>query len=166
MKALDEKKRHGLRLAQFLALLLMGIELGVSYSHFLQMPGKAELSPAVLILVQTVLIQYKVGLGVIEVGTMVAMLTILWLGRHQWQLVWLTVGALLLLVSAFGVWAAFIEPINQAVDTWAVASSVPANWEGYRDRWHQFHLLRLGLLTLSTSSLISSVLAKHSAPET
>jgi uncharacterized membrane protein len=165
MKTLENSKRQRyrnlrkllLKLTQFIALLLMGIELGVSYSHFLQMPGKAELSPAVLLSVQNVLIRYKVGLGIVEMGAMAALLVMLGLGCQQRRINWLQVGALLMLISAFMVWAIFIEPINQAISSWT-AASFPVDWAQYRDRWHQFHLLRLGLLALGTSSLIGSVL--------
>ena len=123
--------------------MLMGIEVGVSYSHFLQLPGKADLLPAVFIAVQTVLIRYKVGMSIVEIGAMVTLLAILWFGRQRKMTVWLTSGALLMVVSAFMVWAVFIEPINQTVHTWT-AASFPVNWAQYRDRWHMYHILRLG----------------------
>ena len=144
---------------QFIALLLMGIELGVSYSHLMQLPGKAQLSLAMFIVVQTVLIQYKIGLGIVEIGASLAMLIILWLSRAQLVRFCLTLGALLMLVVAYLVWGVFIEPINNVVDTWT-SSSFPTNWMRTRDLWHSFHIVRLVLLTIAMSSLIGSVLVK------
>ena len=170
----NQKIKFLLKPMQFLALLLMGIELGVSYSHLMQLPGKSQLSVATFIAVQTVLIQYKLGLGIAEIGSFLAMLVILWLVRNghltgansirptcpsKTLTFRLTLSALLMLVAAFLVWGIFIEPINAIVDTWT-ASSFPENWTLYRDRWHLFHIVRLILLTVGMSSLIGSVLVK------
>ncbi len=155
-----QKSKFLLKPMQFIALLLMGIELGVSYSHLMQLPGKSQLSVAMFIAVQTVLIQYKIGLGVVEIGLFLAMLIILWLVRTKTLTFRLTLGALLMLVAAFLVWGVFIEPINAVVDTWT-ADSFPNDWTSYRDRWHLFHIVRLALLTVGMSSLISSVLVKE-----
>ena len=152
-----KKSKFLLKTIQFIALLLIGIELGVSYSHLMQLPGKSQLSVAMFIAVQTVLIQYKIGLGVVEIGLFLAMLIILWLVRTKTLTFRLTLGALLMLVAAFLVWGVFIEPINAVVDTWT-ADSFANNWTSYRDRWHLFHIIRLILLTVGTSSLIGSVL--------
>ena len=94
-----------------------------------------------------------------EIGSFLAMLVILWLCRTKTLTFRFTLGALLMLVAAFLAWGVFIEPINKVVDTWTASS--PDNWTQYRDRWHLFHLVRLILLTVGTSSLISSVLLKE-----
>ena len=156
----DRKTKFLLKSMQFIALLLMGIELGVSYSHLMQLPGKSQLFVAMFIAVQTVLIQYRIGLGVVEIGSFLAMLIILWLVRTKTLTFRLTLGALLMLVAAFLVWGVFIEPINAVVDIWT-ADSFANNWSSYRDRWHLFHIVRLILLTIGTSSLIGSVLVKE-----
>ena len=153
------KTKFLLKPMQFIALLLMGIELGVSYSHLMQLPGKSQLSIAMFITVQTVLIKYKVGVAIVEIGSFLAMLVILWLCRTKTSTFSFTLGALLMLIVAFLVWGVFIEPINTVVDTWT-ASSFPDDWTQYRDRWHLFHIVRLILLTMGMGSLISSVLCK------
>lgn len=155
-----QKIKFLLKSMQFVALLLMGIELGVSYSHLMQLPGKSQLSLAMFIAVQTVLIQYKIGLGIVEIGSFLAMLVILWLSRTQLVIFRLTLSALSMLVIAFLVWGVFIEPINAIVNTWT-SSSFPDNWMSYRERWHLFHIVRLMLLTIGMSSLIGSVLVKE-----
>ena len=157
----DRQNKLLLKPMQFIALLLMGIELGVSYSHLMQSPGKSQLSVTMFIAVQTVLIQYKLGVGIVEIGSFLAMLVILWLVSTKTLSFRLTLGALLMLIAAFLIWGVFIEPINAVVDTWT-ANSFPDNWTSYRDRWHLFHLIRLVLLTIGTSSLIGSVLVKES----
>lgn len=83
VEKISDRRNHQtkflLKLMQFIALLFMGIELGVSYSHLMQLPGKAQLSLETFIDVQTILIQYKIGLGIVEIGSFMAMLVILWL---------------------------------------------------------------------------------------
>ena len=167
MKILEREGRSNnhkfwflLKPMQFIALLLMGIELGVSYSHLMQLPGKSQLSVVMFIAVQNVLIKYKVGLGIAEIGSFLTMLVILWLVRTKTLIFRLTLSAFLMLVAAFSVWGIFIEPINAVVDAWT-ASSYPTNWTQYRDRWHLFHIVRLILLTIGMGSLISSVLCKE-----
>ena len=152
------KINFSLKIMQFLALLLMGIELGVSYSHLMQMSGKSRLSLTTFITVQNILIKYKVGLGIIETGLLITMVVVLWLCRDKSLIFGLTFSSLLMLIAAFIVWFIFIEPINTAISTWT-PSSFPKNWGLYRDRWHLFHIVRLILLAIGTSSLISSVLA-------
>jgi hypothetical protein len=49
-----------LKLFQFLAVVLMGVQLGVSYAHFMQMPGKLALPLDCYILVQNQVISYRV----------------------------------------------------------------------------------------------------------
>ena len=140
--------------------VMIWIELGVSYSHLMQLHGKSQLSLAMFVVVQNILIQYKIGLGVVEIGSFLAMLVIIWLNRINTLTFRLTLGALLMLVAAYLVWGVFIEPINTVVDTWT-ASFFPDNWTLYRDRWHLFHIVRLVLLTIGMSSLIGSVLFKE-----
>jgi hypothetical protein len=69
MKTSENKIKLLLKPMQFVALLFMGVELGVSYSHMMQLPGKSQLSMATFIAVQTVLIQYKIGVGMVEIGS-------------------------------------------------------------------------------------------------
>lgn len=78
------------------------------------------------------------------------MLVILWLSRIKTLRFYLTLVALLMLVTAYIVWGVFIEPINTAIDTWT-ASSFPDDWMLSRDRWYLFHVVRLVLLTIGMS---------------
>ena len=46
------------KLFQVLAVVLMGVQLGVSYAHFMQMPGKLALPLDCYILVKNQVISY------------------------------------------------------------------------------------------------------------
>ena len=145
------------KLTEFIALLMMGVELGVSYSHMMQLPGKLQLSLSTFIAVQTVLIKYKVGLGIVEMGSVITMVAILLLVPFRSRKFYLVLCSLVLLVLAFAVWGVFIEPINVYIDSWTT-DSYPSDWNMYRERWHFLHLVRLLLLTCSTSSLVAAAL--------
>lgn len=143
--------------AEFLALLMLGIELGVSYSHMMQLPGKLQLSLPTFIEVQTILIKYKIGLGIVEISSFVLMVLLLLLIPSRTLKFCLVLCSLVLLIAAFSVWGVLIEPINTYIDSWT-PDSYPSNWNEYRERWHRLHIIRLLLLTGSMSSLIASAL--------
>ena len=147
-----------MRSAQFVCLLLMGVQLGVSYSHALQAPGKRSLPLDAFLLVQTDLLNYQPRLGPVEIGTFVSVLFVVVLAwRRPWAFLAAVVG-LCCIVAMWGVWAVFIEPINVQIDGQTVAS-IPANWEALRDRWHAFHLVRLALAAVGMSALTLSAFA-------
>lgn len=150
-----------IKVAMFFALLLFGVELGVSYSHMMQWIGKSQLPLATFLAVQTTLIQYKVGLGVVEIGSFLSLTLILKLSSPKSLRFRLAIAAMSSLVLAFLVWVVFIEPINAFVDAWT-ENSYPADWTQYRERWHSLHLVRLLLLTVGMSSLASSAISQES----
>lgn len=159
VRAKTKTRSHHLlvRAAEFFALLMLGVELGVSYSHMMQWPGKLQLSLPTFIEVQTVLIKYKIGLGIVEIGSFVLMVLLLLLVPSRTLKFCLVLCSLALLTAAFSVWGILIEPINAYIDSWT-PDSYPFNWNEYRERWHLLHIIRLLLLTGSMSSLIASAL--------
>jgi hypothetical protein len=62
------------------------------------------------------------------------------------------------LIAAQVVWQLHNGPVNQAVDSWTVAT-MPSDWMTYRDRWEYAHATRAGLHTVSLGALILSMLA-------
>jgi hypothetical protein len=154
------QRRSGLLwFAQFFALLTVSLQVGVSYSHLMQFVGKTQLPIEVFIAVQTTLIQYKLGLGIVEIGAFLLLGLMLYWSRSQAVMVGWIVGAIALLAAAQVLWAVAIEPINIAIDTWTLAA-YPPDWEDYRRRWHLLHLTRLILLTLGWGSLTSNLLSQ------
>jgi hypothetical protein len=61
---------------------------------------------------------------------------------------WLTLTALLLLLTAFAISAAINLPINTAQQGWSVAAP-PSNWSGVRDRWQLAHVTRTSTAALA-----------------
>jgi hypothetical protein len=145
--------------ARLVALLSVGVQVGVSYSHALQAPGKRTLTADVFLRVQTDLLNYQPGLGPVEAVAFLSVLVVLLLVRRRRSVFLLTLGGLACLAAMWGVWALFIEPINVQIDGQTLAS-IPADWESLRDRWHAFHLFRLALAVVGMSALILSVLVE------
>ncbi len=151
-----------LKLLLALALTLTGVQLGVSYAHFMQMHGKLQLPLESYILVQNQVISYRVKLGFIEIPDLFATgcaATLLFGQRPRFIA---ALGSLLCLVSMWLVWLFFIQPINAQIDTWTVAT-VPQHWEQLRLQWHELHLARLGLATAAMSCIVFAALQRDAA---
>jgi hypothetical protein len=61
---------------------------------------------------------------------------------------WVTLTALLLLLTAFAISVAINVPINTAQQGWSVAAP-PSDWSGVRDRWQLAHVARTSTAALA-----------------
>ncbi len=152
-----------LRLVQFLAVVLMGVQLGVSYAHFMQMPGKLLLPLDCYILVQNQVISYRVKLAFIEIPSLVSTALATILIRRQRLVFWLTLIGLVCMILMLLIWALFIQPINHQIDGWTPATA-PSNWTNLRYQWHFYHLVRLGIASLGMAALTLSLLFGRAKP--
>jgi hypothetical protein len=125
-----------------LALIFTGIQLGVSYAHFMQMYGKLQLPLDAYILVQNQVISYKVKLAFIEIPDFLVTGAVVFFlyGRHP--RFFTAFGSLLCLILMWVLWLVYIRPINAQVDAWTVTTA-PMDWQDLRLQWHQLHLARL-----------------------
>ena len=105
----------------------MGVQLGVSYAHFMQMPGKLALPLDCYILVQNQVISYRVKLAFIEIPSLFSSALATILIRRQRKAFWLTLIGLFCIVLIWVVWIVFIQPINQQIDVWT-STNAPSNW--------------------------------------
>lgn len=145
-----------LRIFQFLAIVLMGVQLGVAYAHFMQMPGKLTLPLDCYILVQNQVISYRVKLGFIEIPSFVSAALATVLTRRHQKVFCLTLVGLICMVLMWAIWAIFIQPINQQIDGWTVTNA-PSNWADFRYQWHVYHLIRLGIAAIGMAALTLSL---------
>jgi Domain of unknown function (DUF1772) len=74
---------------------------------------------------------------------------------------WLTLTALLLLLTAFAISAAINVPINTAQQGWSVAAP-PSDWSGVRDRWQLAHVARTGTAALAFVLLAAVTTSRRS----
>lgn len=104
-----------LKAVRFVSLLLMGAQVGMSYSHALQAPAKRELPADVFLWVQKVLIRnYAAGVGTLETGAMILTLVAAFMGRGRRDVA-ANLTAFACSAAVIGVWAKFIELINREV---------------------------------------------------
>lgn len=79
-----------------------------------------------------------------------------WLARDR-GVVWLYLGALVLMVAGGVVTRFFNQPINAEVMGWT-ATSVPANWMELRTTWWNWHMLRTGLSVCGFALLLAAII--------
>lgn len=152
-----------LRLFQVLAVILMGVQLGVSYAHFMQMPGKLGLPLDCYILVQNEVISYRVKLAFIEIPSIISALAATVLLRNHRKAFWLTLIGAISIVLTWAIWSIFIQPINQQIDGWTI-TNFPINWSAIRYQWHFYHLIRLVIIAVGMIALTLSLLADRVKP--
>jgi hypothetical protein len=76
---------------------------------------------------------------------------------------WLTLTALLLLLTAFAISVAINVPINTAQQGWSVAAP-PSDWSGVRDRWQLAHVARTSTAALAFVLLAAVTTGRRSRP--
>lgn len=152
-----------LKLFQVLAVIQLGVQLGVSYAHFVQMPGKLGLPLDCYILVQNQVISYRVKLAFIEIPSVIAAVASTVLLRNHRKASWLTlVGTVSIVLMEF-IRAIFIQPINQQIDGWTV-TNFPNNWTDICYQWHLYHLIRLGIASVGMIVLTLPLLVARVKP--
>jgi hypothetical protein len=137
---------------QFVSLLLNGVASGVVLSHVLERPGKVALASATYVQVQQMLFRtYGPAVGALE--TLAHLANPTWLALDK---AWLVGLAVLADTAMIGVWAIWINPINQRVNRWRV-DALPADWARIRDRWEMLHTVRAILSLAALCALLITV---------
>jgi hypothetical protein len=138
---------------RFASLLLNALASGVVFSHVLERPGKLALAPATYLQVQQTLFKtYGVTVGALE--TLALLATAAWWAIDRAPLVGL---AALADAAMIGVWAIWINPINQQVNRWQ-PHKLPVDWARLRDRWEMLHTIRAVLSLAALSALLLAVI--------
>lgn len=139
-----------------LLIVLVGLQSGISYSHLMQWPGKLRLTATEYIRVQNVLIQYKLGVGALEVPTLLLFPIVVFIAHRNRTGFVPGLLAGMLFLTLFCVWALFIEPINHSVSQWS-PQHLPADWTAYRQYWHELHAVRLVLFAGTLLALVGTM---------
>lgn len=154
-----------IKVFQLITVIFMGVQLGVSCAHFMQMPGKLSLPLDCYILGQNQVISYRVKLAFIEFSALICTaLAAILLRRHK-KVLGLTLVGLGCMLLMWLIWAFFIQPINQQIDGWTPINA-PKNWSDLRYQWHIYHLFRLGIAALGMLALTASLLVSKAKPTT
>ena len=147
--------------AWFTSLILTALSLGLSWSHVLQIRGKAPWSgPFWRAAMESLYRDYAVVGGPLEIGAIAAAWWVVLSVRKQPELFrWVFASAVLLTVAFGVVWVGFIAPINRVLATWT-PQTVPSDWMVYRDRWEMWHTVIAALKLTAFGALAVAVLKR------
>ena len=154
-----------LKFVRFLNLLLVALTLGMTFCHALEYPGKLQLTGSEWLTVQhNVYMAFGVVGAIIEV-TAIATTWIVFAQLRGWKVARvLTLLAALCGTAALGIWFAYVDPVNTALNAWT-PETLPDNWTGFRDRWEAGHAASAVLFALAFSALVVAILSEvESAP--
>lgn len=148
----------GIKAVRYLNSVLMSVLFGVMLSQALELPGLAELSFPVYAQVERILYRdYLWLMRAIEIGTLLAMVWLLFVVRSRPIAFIYTLVSMTFLVALMVVWLFFMYPVYNTVLSWQTTSA-PPNWTEIRGRLEFLHVVRAVLGFLSISALLLSVL--------
>ena len=139
-------------------LLFAALSLGASWSHILQIRGKASWEPSFWRSAMETLYRDYATVGAVTVlgAILLAWLLVFLFRKRRRALLWSATGALLLTV-AFGLWLGFVAPINSVFATWS-PENMPSNWTDYRDRWEFWHAMIAAVKIAAFLALVAAIL--------
>lgn len=149
-----------LKFVRFFNLLLVALTLGLTFSHALEYPGKARLTGAEWLVVQhNIYIAFGVVGAIIEVTAIITT----WIVFSQikgWKAARvLTLLAAVCGTAALGIWFAYVDPVNNALNSWT-PDTLPDNWTQFRDRWEAGHAVSAALFALAFSALVIALMSE------
>ena len=147
----------GLRIAQFLAIVLTALALVPAGAHFFELPNKIGLAQEEYFIVQSIYRGWAL-LGIVLFGALAANLALTLMVRHRRAAFWLAFAAFLLVAGTLVVFFTWTYPANQATSNW---TEVPANWQELRLRWEYAHAANAVLTFLALCAVtLSALLAR------
>jgi hypothetical protein len=159
-----DERRHvqkeatmGLRVMQFLAVVLTALALVPVGAHLAELPNKIGLAQDAYFTVQGIYRGWAL-FGVVLFGALGANLGLAIMLRRQRAPFWLALAAFLLMAASLGFFFAWVFPTNQATANWTV---VPENWQALRSQWEYGHAVDAGLTFLAFCAVtLASLLAR------
>ena len=143
----------GLRIAQFLAIVLTALALVPAGAHLFELPNKIGLAQDAYFVVQSIYRGWAL-FGIVLFGALGANLALTLMVRHRRGAFWLALLAFLLVAATLVVFFTWTYPANQATGNWTEA---PADWQELRLQWEYAHatnaistFIALCAVTLST----------------
>jgi hypothetical protein len=144
----------GLRVAQFLAIVLIALALVPAGAHLFELPNKIGLAQDDYFVVQNIYRGWAL-FGIVLFGGLAADLIVAVRVRRQRAPFRLALLAFLLVVATLVIFFTWTYPANQATSNWTV---VPADWQELRTQWEYAHATNAVLTFLALCALTWSVL--------
>ena len=150
----------GLRLVQFLALILIALALVPAGAHLFELPNKIGLPQNQYFVVQNIYRGWAL-FGFVLFGALGASLLLAILLRGRGAAFWLALGGFLLITATLAIFFTWTFPANQATNNWTV---VPPNWESLRTQWEYAHAANAVLTFLALCFVAASNLLVRDQP--
>ncbi len=144
----------GLRVAQFVAIVLTALALVPAGAHLSELLNKIDLSQEEYFVVQSIYRGWAL-FGIVLFGALAANLILAVLLRRQRAPFWLAFLAFLLVAATVAIFFTWTYPTNQATSNWTV---VPANWQELRTTWEYAHATNAVLTFIALCAVTWSVL--------
>jgi hypothetical protein len=148
----------GLRLTQFLAIVLTALALVPAGAHLAELPNKIGLDQEAYFIVQNIYAGWAL-FGIVLFGALAANLALSVMLRRQRAPFWLSLSAFLLVAVTLVIFFIWTYPANQATSNWTV---VPADWQQLRTTWEYAHATNAILTLLALCAVTWSVLVTRS----
>ena len=145
----------GLRVTQFIAIILTALALVPAGAHLLELVHKITLDRAQYLTVQQ-LYRGWAFLGAVLIAALLANLALTIRSRRQGRPMRLAAIATLLLAANLTIFFIWTFPANQATGNWTV---MPADWEVLRNQWEYSHAVNALLTFLALSATLASSLS-------
>ena len=145
----------GLRVTQFIAIILTALALVPAGAHLLELVHKITLDRAQYLTVQQ-LYRGWAFLGAVLIAALLANLALTIRSRRQGRPMRLAAIATLLLAANLTIFFIWTFPANQATGNWTV---MPADWEALRNQWEYSHAVNALLTFLALSATLASSLS-------
>ncbi len=134
-------------------LVITALSLGSSWSHVLQIRGKAPWSGSFWrAAMESLYRDYAIIGGPVDIAAILVTWWLAWMLRRSGDFRWALTAAVLLTVAFVVVWVGFVAPINSVFATWT-PDTVPADWTRWRDRWELCHAVIAALKLVAFAAL-------------
>jgi anthrone oxygenase-like protein len=146
------------RTLRFVAITCAALVLGLTLTHVLEAPGKAQLSGAEFLAIQhTFYGGYAVVGGIAEIVGLVASLVLAYLLRAERVAAGLALLAALCFAGTLLAFAFGNNPLNQQIASWT-PETLPATWPQTRDAWDRAHTISAILGAIAFFALLVEAL--------
>jgi hypothetical protein len=148
--------------AQVLALLLISLVAGSVFGIWRGYDLSAYTPSAFLEVHQGAVRGLNTLLPAMGAAALVLTVLLAILSRTRPTVLWLYVGAAVLVAIAGAITRFANQPINEQVMTWT-ATTMPENWTALRDSWWGWHVMRLAVTVAAELVLIAAIFADRDA---
>jgi hypothetical protein len=144
----------GVRVAQFLAIVLVALALVPAGAHLFALPNKIGLPQDQYFIVQGIYRGWAL-FGIVLFGALAACLALTVLVRHRRRPFLLALAGLILIAATLVIFFVWTYPANQATSNWTVA---PVDWAALRAQWEYAHAVNAVLTFIALCAVTLAAL--------